>query len=262
MVTRSIEPRVVRLEPDRDLHQDRVAAQPLAQLLGDPHRVGAGAIALVDEGEAGHAVATQLAVDGDRLRLDPGHGAQHQHRPVEHAQRPLDLDREVDVARGVDDVDLMVVPVDVGRRRGDRDAALALELERVHGGADAVAAVDLVHAVDAAGVVEDPLGEGRLPRVDVGADADVPDEAPVDHWRSLAWGSRQVQRLGEADAAGHRMPSEVHPGLSVGPMARILPGSPRSSTDEPCLKSLDSRILGDRCLFVDLSPNVDTVMRF
>ena len=37
----------------------------------------------------------------------PRHGAEHQHRAVEHAERPLDFDREVDVARRVDDVDLV-----------------------------------------------------------------------------------------------------------------------------------------------------------
>ena len=79
---------------------------------------------------------------------------------------------EVDVAGGVDDVDRVAVPADAGGGRGDRDALFLLEFHVVHGRA-AVAALDVAHLVDAAAVAEDALGEGRLARVDVGADADV-----------------------------------------------------------------------------------------
>src|SRR5690606_26202120 len=54
----------------------------------------------------------------------------------------------------------------------DRNAALPLQVHVVHGGAIA-AATDLANLVDAAGVVQDPLAEGRLTRVDVGRNADV-----------------------------------------------------------------------------------------
>jgi len=38
-----------------------------------------------------------LAVDGDALGLDAADRTEHEDRAVEHAQRALDLDREVDV---------------------------------------------------------------------------------------------------------------------------------------------------------------------
>src|SRR3546814_6222953 len=44
------------------------------------------------------------------LRLDPGDAIEARDRAVEHAKRALDLDREVDVARRVDDVDPVIVP--------------------------------------------------------------------------------------------------------------------------------------------------------
>ena len=53
----------------------------------------------------GTPVALGLAPDRLRLRLDTRHAAEHRDGAVEHAQRALDLDREVDVARGIDDVD-------------------------------------------------------------------------------------------------------------------------------------------------------------
>jgi hypothetical protein len=92
---------------------------------------------------------------------------------------------------GVDDVDVVRLDADlgraatpgaVGRGRLDGDAALALELHRVHLGADAVLAFDLVDRVDPLGVEEDALGQRRLAAVDVRRDADVADFREVgDH---------------------------------------------------------------------------------
>jgi hypothetical protein len=69
--------------------------------------VGAGAVHLVDEADARHAVLVGLAPHGLGLRLDAGDPVEHRDRAVEHAQRALHLDGEVDVAGGVDDVDLV-----------------------------------------------------------------------------------------------------------------------------------------------------------
>ena len=130
----------------------------------------------------GHVVALHLPVDGDRLALDALAGVEHQDRAVEDAERALDLDGEVDVPWGVDDVDVVVlelllraVPHAVRRGGLDRDALLPLEVHRVHLGADAVLAAHLVNLVDAARVKEDALGQRRLARVDVRRDADVAD---------------------------------------------------------------------------------------
>src|SRR5690606_28604271 len=95
---------------------------------------------------------------------------------VEHAQRPLHLDGEVDVTRGVDEVDLVVAPEAGGRGRGDGDAAFLLLRHPVHGGG---AVVDLTELVVDPGVEQDPLGGGRLTGVDVRHDADVADLGQV-----------------------------------------------------------------------------------
>ena len=55
----------------------------------------------------GTVVALHLAINGDRLRLHAGDAAQHEDGAIEHAQRALHLNREVDVAGRVDDVDLV-----------------------------------------------------------------------------------------------------------------------------------------------------------
>ena len=86
-----------------------MVAELLLEHVRDALVVGARVVHLVDERDARHAVALHLPVDGDRLALHALARVEHQDRAVEHAQRALDLDREVDVAGRVDDVDVVVL---------------------------------------------------------------------------------------------------------------------------------------------------------
>ena len=133
--------------------------------------VRADAVHLVDEAHAGDVVLVRLAPDRLGLGLDAGDRVEDRDRAVEDAQRALDLDREVDVAGRVDDVDPAVAPLARGRGAGDRDAALLLLDHPVHDGRALVHLTDLVGPTR---VVEDPLGRGGLARIDVRHDPDVP----------------------------------------------------------------------------------------
>ena len=160
----------------RQLQDQRVGVQPL---LDGPHgevEVRTELVHLVDEADARDVVGVGLTPHRLRLGLDTLLAVEHGDGAVEHAQRALHLDGEVDVPGGVDDVDLVVFPE--GRRRGgrDRDAALLLLLHPVHRGR---AVVDLTDLVVDAGVVQDAFGRGGLARVDVGHDPDVADLAQV-----------------------------------------------------------------------------------
>ena len=162
--------REVGLRTDRQLQHEGRAAQPLADAVDAEEEVGAGAIELVDETDAGHAVAVRLAPHGLGLRLDACHTVEHRHGTVQHAQRALDLHGEVHVAGRIDDVDAAVTPGAMGRGRGDRDPALLLLSHPIHRGGPVVHLADLVvHA----GVVQEALGRRGLARVDMGHDADV-----------------------------------------------------------------------------------------
>ena len=118
------------------------------------------------------------------VRLDTALSSQNGHRTVQNAQRTLNLNSEVNVARGVDDVDavtillecnrvllsLRVAPVASGSCGGDGDTTLLLLDHPVHGSAAVVNLADLV--VDA-GVVQNTLGSGGLTSIDVGHNADI-----------------------------------------------------------------------------------------
>src|SRR5581483_4821765 len=90
---------------------------------------------------------------------------------IEYAERALDLDGEVHVSGGIDDVDAVVTPGAGGGGGGDGDAALPLLLHPVH---HRVSLVDLADLVGDAGVEQDALGGRRFARVDVGHDPDIP----------------------------------------------------------------------------------------
>ena len=160
----------IGLGADRKLDRDRLGLEAV-----DDHRQralerSAGAVHFVDEAEAGNAVLVSLTPNGLGLRFNTGDGVEHHHPTVEHAQRALHFDSEVDVARRVDDVDAVVLPRSSRRGRGDGDAALALLDHPVHRRG---AFMHFARSVDPTGVEEDALGGRRFARIDVGNDADV-----------------------------------------------------------------------------------------
>ena len=148
-------------------------------------------------------VVVQRQVDvGQRLRLDPLRGVDHQQRALAGRQRPRHLVVEVDVAGRVDEVQLVGLAV-VGlvrqpHRRGlDGDPALALE---VH----AVEELRLALAIgERAGGVEQAVGQRRLAVIDVGDDGEVADECVVGvgmaRWETARGAERSSDRGGRRE---------------------------------------------------------------
>ena len=160
----------VRLGADRQLDADRTAADLGVDLFDATGKVSADFVHLVDEHDARHIVFVGLTPDRLGLRLNALIAVEHAYRAVEHAQATLDFDREVDVARRVDDVETLVLPEGRGRGRRDGDAALLLLLHPVHGRSAVVHFADLMRL---AGIIEDALGGRRLPSINVGHDAEI-----------------------------------------------------------------------------------------
>ena len=222
----------VGLGPPRELQDQRVGVQPVHHHLDGALEVRAGAVHLVHEGDAGDVVAVGLTPDGLGLRLDAGDRVEHGDRAVQHAERPLDLDGEVDVARRVDDVDPVALPLAGGGRRGDRDAPLALLRHPVH---HRRALVHLADLVGPARVVEDPLGRRGLAGVDVRHDPDVArasqrvlaDREPLAALLDVLFGRRHVHRLRGARHQRTPSPHGTRPEGRVGRSSSITSGSAR-----------------------------------
>ena len=89
----------VGLGADRQLDRHGVRAEAVDHRLDALVEVRPDAVHLVDVGDARDVVLVGLAPDGLGLRLDAGDRVEQRDRAVEHAQRALDLDGEVDVAR-------------------------------------------------------------------------------------------------------------------------------------------------------------------
>ncbi|MNY10036.1 hypothetical protein D3C86_1429900 [compost metagenome] len=165
----------VRAHADGPVHGARADAQHLLQLVHQVEGVPAEAVELVDEGEdrdlAQAADLEQLL----GLGLDAlGRVDQHDRR-VHGRQRAVGVLREVLVARGVEQVDLEPLVRELHDARGDRDAALPLELHPVRGGVTlGPARLDRAGHVDGASVQQELLGEGGLTRVGVRDDGEGP----------------------------------------------------------------------------------------
>jgi len=160
---------------ERNVAQERGHAKPLLDARHALLEVCADAVHLVDVAKARDVVLVREPPVRLGLRLDARDAVEHDDRAVKHAQAAIHLDREVDVARRVDDVDLVALPLGRHRRALDRDAALALLLEVIGRGAglEVLGVVDLDDVVLLARVIEHALRGRGLARVDVGNDPDV-----------------------------------------------------------------------------------------
>ncbi len=181
------------LGADRQLDRDGLGAEAVDHRLYALLEIGASAVHLVDVGDPRDVVLVGLAPDRLRLWLDARDRVEQRDRAVEHAQRALDLDREIDVAGRVDDVDAVALPLRGRGGGGDRDAALLLLLHPVH---RRRAVVDLADLVGAPGVVQDALGRRRLAGVDMRHDPDVAGVLEGE----LAWHGRRCVGCGQGVA--------------------------------------------------------------
>ena len=151
-------------------HRHHGGRQPPGHRRDDPLRVGPGPVDLVDEEQRRDVEPLEGPEEERRLGLDTLDRRDDEDGAVEDAEDAFDLGDEVGVAGGVDEVDREIAHEERGDRGSDRDAALALELERVGLGG---AGVDAAEVVDRAGDEEESLAEGGLTGVDVGEDSEI-----------------------------------------------------------------------------------------
>ncbi len=104
-------------------------------------------------------VERSLAVlDGAVAVLDTGVGVKHTNGTVENGERALNLDGEVHVAGGIDDVDRVVLPGHIGGGGSNGYTPFLFQFHGIHGGAHTILSLYLVDRVDLLAVIKDPFG--------------------------------------------------------------------------------------------------------
>mmetsp|Transcript_11049 Transcript_11049/g.29681 ORF Transcript_11049/g.29681 Transcript_11049/m.29681 type:complete len:212 (+) Transcript_11049:2077-2712(+) len=116
---------------ERRLDEHCVAAQRAPHRSNREVKIGADAIELVYKRNYWKFAALGLPPDRLGLRLHAGDRVDEHQRAVHDAQRALDLDREIDVPRRIDQRDLVIAIRERDRGRLDGDAALPLLWQKV-----------------------------------------------------------------------------------------------------------------------------------
>lgn len=118
-----------------------------------------------------------LTPNGFRLGLNAAHSAVNHHRAVQHTHGTFDFNREVDVPRGVDDVETVRLVLHVhaapeaGRSGGrNRDTTFLFLFHPVHRGS---AVVDFTELMVDAREEQNTFGRRGLARVNVGRNTDI-----------------------------------------------------------------------------------------
>ena len=129
-----------------------------------------GPVDLVDDDDRLQPQRQRLLRHEPRLRHRPLERVDQQADRVDHLEHALDLAAEVGVARRVNDVDARPLPGDRGELGQDGDAALALEVVRIHR-----AVGDHLARPELPRLAQEAVDQRRLAVIDVGDDGDVAD---------------------------------------------------------------------------------------
>ncbi len=160
-----------RCEDDREFQLLVGRAQLVEQVEGlvdHPVRTRARTVDLVDHDDRPEAHRESLLGDESRLRHRAVDGVDQQQHRIDHGQHALHLAAEVGVARGIDDVDAVIVPGDRGVLRQDGDPALALLVIGIHHPLG-----QLLVRGELAGLAQELVDQRGLAMIDMGDDGDV-----------------------------------------------------------------------------------------
>ncbi len=175
------------------------------------------------------AEAERLAGDELGLRHRAFGRVDQQDHAVDHAEDPLDLGAEVGVARGVDDVDPVAVPLDRGALGEDGDPALLFQVVGIHG--------PFLHALilaESAGLAEQLVDKRGLAVVDVGDDRHVAEAHGV---RTRLEGVLKAGPLSRLAALQQARGIQVRIRPRDGPASRPLPPPGKGRSGQPTGRS-------------------------
>ena len=154
-----------------------VEADDLLDFLPHAFGVRGGEVDLVDDGDDLVVVLDALIHVGQSLRFNALRRIHDQKRAFAGREASRDFVREIDVPRRVHEVELVALPLQPHRLRLDGDPALALDVHVV----EDLGVAGHLAVGEPAGRLDQPVGERRLPMVDMRDDAEIADFANVFH---------------------------------------------------------------------------------
>ena len=186
----------------------RVNADHVLDVFLDPLGVCGGQVDLVQDRHDLVIGLDGLIDVGQRLRLDTLRGIDHQKRPFDRLHGPAHLIGKINVSGGVDQVEHIVLTVlgtilDAHRVRLDRDAAFAFDIHRVQ---KLLLHVPVLHG---SGGLDQPVGQGGFPVVDMGNDRKIADSGKLCHGR----GYERERASGQGGIAGFRLQPRIGCGI-------------------------------------------------
>ena len=153
-------------------------ADHVLDLLLHPFRFGAGQVDLIDDREHIQVMIQRQIYVGQRLRFNPLRRVHHQHRAVTGRQRAAHFIVKVHMARRIDQVQDILLPVlrlvDGAHRLGfDGDPPLPFQVHVIQH--------LLLHlpAGKQSRLLDDPVRQGGFPVVDMGNDTKISDSALI-----------------------------------------------------------------------------------
>ena len=161
------------LKSDRNLHEHRVKAQLVVELLLYLIWVCTGSVTLVHKCKAWNLITLKLPVYSNGLGLDTAYRAEHQDSSIQYSEGTLNFYCEVYMARGVDYVDGSPLPDNIGCSRCNGNSSLSLQLHGVHGCSHAVFSMNLVDCMYLVAIEKDTLRKSSLAGIDMRTDTDV-----------------------------------------------------------------------------------------
>ena len=181
--------------------------EQLVDLVHDLGDTSVGPVHLVDHQDHRQVERQRFAQHEAGLGQRPFGRVDQQQNAVDHGEGPLDLTTEVRVSRRVQDVDLDVAAAHGGVLGQDGDAALSLEVHRVHHPVHFLGVVG-----ERAGLTQHGVYQRGLAMIDVGDDGDVAEVGTAGHEAGQATDQLALPVL-SVPVTGDQDPQPSPPGL-------------------------------------------------
>ena len=153
-----------------ELDWNSIGVQTLLHHLHSSEKVRAIAVQLIHKCDPWNPILIGLLPHGFRLRLNPANTAKYSYSAVQNSERSLHFYSEINVPGSIYYINTMILPVTCCCSGGYGNTAFLLQFHPVHSGR---AIVDFAHSVHFTGVVQYPLCNRSLPRINMSHNTDV-----------------------------------------------------------------------------------------